>query len=510
MEHVHFPEGDYADMTVEKKPRYETPLVYHDENSPAVNMPSKRKTYNEGVLIENVPSTQTKSNSELKENLNNKAAKIPLSEKLRKCKTSDNDEEETSDNSRDENITMALKKMKEEHFCESETSPLDLDEFTMQQANVTFNLKIASTPQSSFPDENEEACGQRQMHFMTPITEVTEYSRSRFSSSIESNTQSFTGEEAAQFMERQRIVRQLDPPIETYSGFYNYKDQSVDLKRQLEVSTRSFMDEDDPLCVELGKHEYVIGQRLGEGSSVYLATRDEDVGTFAIKVSRPGKEWEFYILRSLHQKLENDERTKNSLSQAIEFWAFEDESIMLMPYYEQGTLLDYVNKCRQESIVISDLLTAFFICELARSVAGLHRVGITHGDIRPETVLCRLGHDKVTASYALKGDEGWACRGIRLIGLSNSGVEKAADWRGCAEVLYTMLHGRRLETEDGQVRKTASGPLAEIWMAAFNTWLAGEGGCVDEMLEKEIVERCGRKGRELTDALFGVELLLLG
>ncbi|KAJ1927622.1 protein kinase [Tieghemiomyces parasiticus] len=221
--------------------------------------------------------------------------------------------------------------------------------------------------------------------------------------------------------------------------------------------------------VELGPHQYTVERKLGEGgeAAVYLVTDleaveamdwdgdddDDDhdvhltdqasVKAGAVKRSNPtpvdpnlpeapqsiyralkvevgGTPWEFFILGQLHRRL--DPIPAASVVRATQCYTFRDESYLVTPYHEHGTLVDAINAWRIDPLTqkslpaaafegagsvggggvgrmpggggsdtgVEEMLAIYFMAELLRTVEAIHRANVAHTDLKPDNVMLRF------------------------------------------------------------------------------------------------------------------------
>ncbi|KAF9519618.1 hypothetical protein BS47DRAFT_1248998, partial [Hydnum rufescens UP504] len=168
-----------------------------------------------------------------------------------------------------------------------------------------------------------------------------------------------------------------------------------------------------------------------------------------------------------------------------EFYHFKDESLLVLDYSSQGTLLEAVNCAAQIGIHspdtsgIDELLVMFFAIELIHLVRALHGAHFIHGDLKIDNCLLRLADPAVhplSSRYEPTGEGGWNERGVQLIDFGRAidmscfpkNQTFVGDWatdaRDCVEmregrpwtyqtdyaglagIIYCMMFGKYIET----------------------------------------------------------------
>lgn len=175
----------------------------------------------------------------------------------------------------------------------------------------------------------------------------------------------------------------------------------------------------------------------------------------ALKVESPPSRWEFYMMRLAHARLGPHHQAAASISQAIELHHFRDQSLLFLPHYPHGTLLDVVNFFRAEpSGLMDESLAMFLAIELMRTIEVLHAKQIVHGDLKVDNCLLRLDADRASQPLApgwkADGSGGWSSRGIVLIDFGRSidmqafvpEVQFVADWKTSAQDCPEVREGR--------------------------------------------------------------------
>lgn len=265
---------------------------------------------------------------------------------------------------------------------------------------------------------------------------------------------------------------------------------------------------DAPWMLDLAGRQYEIEEKIGEGGfgAVFKAIdllkrqelddasddEEEDVNpealyTVAIKVEKPANLWEAIILDRVRSRLAPE--LHSSVIRPRAFFAYQDETMLLLDYQSQGTLLDTVNKAQNLGIAslaagttggVEEILAIFFTIELLRLVEALHRADFIHGDLKIDNCMIRLEDvDKWSAQYDASGAQGWSSKGIRVIDFGRAidlqmypakqRQEFIADWptdtrdcqemrdgrpwshqadyHGLASICYCMLFGKYISTE---------------------------------------------------------------
>lgn len=193
---------------------------------------------------------------------------------------------------------------------------------------------------------------------------------------------------------RETILANLEVPIEDHSGFH-YCGRNIPALKIGQPIT-------------LGKDEqYVVLKLLAQGAyaKVYLAVPDgslEDdettplegsAGKVVLKVTKGHPDlWEFHIISKLRSRLEFLSRPSVSKS-VVPLHSgtfYKNGSVLVMPHYEYGTLLDVVNAFKQHGEGgIPESLALYFTLELIVVLAKMHKAQIIHGDVKPDNVLVR-------------------------------------------------------------------------------------------------------------------------
>jgi checkpoint serine/threonine-protein kinase len=290
---------------------------------------------------------------------------------------------------------------------------------------------------------------------------------------------------------RSVIFENLQPPLSTYDGFFEYNGESrcrsTEIKKFAKAMTKMSRNASDKTTSSLTMppvlrfpgtdRQYTVKRELGAGAfaPVYLIENAEHQesstneqprmgkGTFdnlsrksleALKMEDPPTAWEFYIMRQAKRRL-GVSRPAESIINVYEMHLYSDECYLIEEFRDQGTLLDIINIARAELTasgpgVMDESLVMFFTIELFRTIEGLHGKGILHGDLKADNCLVRLDplpdSDVWTTKYRRDGTGGWSKKGVALIDFGRGidmkffrpDVQFIADWKtgpaDCAEM----------------------------------------------------------------------------
>lgn len=254
--------------------------------------------------------------------------------------------------------------------------------------------------------------------------------------------------------------------------------------------------------------------RPGDTHASYASSADDDdvdewerQHMLALKVEAPPNAWEYYILEQLRHRLPTS--LQSSVVGARRFVASQTESLLLLEYASQGTLLELVNHASAAGVSsvlggggqggMEEVLAMFFVIELCRVVEGMHTAGILHGDLKIDNCMIRSEDvEEWTTTYAADGRGGWAAKGIMLVDFGRA-IDLAcyppdqrflADWQpghqdctemremrpwtyqadyyGLASIAYCLLFGKYMDTtsyvnEQGRKMYKIQQPLRRYW-----------------------------------------------
>ncbi|KAI0426662.1 Mad3/BUB1 homology region 1-domain-containing protein [Xylaria sp. FL1042] len=299
-------------------------------------------------------------------------------------------------------------------------------------------------------------------------------------------------------MIREEILAKMHPPLSSYSGFYDHRNERSDRGSEIrkfakitgkngKCSSEKTGPIQSPVVLEFPELlcEYTLKRELGSGAfaPVYLVENsspengEEDgivemgKGVFAtrhrasleaLKMEHPPTAWEFFMMRLAADRLGPQHRATSSISAAHELHLYQDECFLLLPFHPYPTLLSVVNFFREQpSGIMDETLAMFFTIELLRTIEALHTKHILHGDLKADNCLLRLDEiSSLSASQSQQqalsnqwfadGSGNWSTRGVVLIdfgrGIDMRAFEKdvqfIADWKTTKEDCAEVREGR--------------------------------------------------------------------
>ena len=332
---------------------------------------------------------------------------------------------------------------------------------------------------------------------------------------------------------RKNILQDTLPPLSSFRGYFDNTSNTCNRRAEIRKFCKSIQKSSSVRSANVGDRishttplppvldlegaetKYEVQRELGSGAfaPVYLVKHvseneeeDQDASPAhepdstpsshpprcrrsleALKMEEPPNAWEFYMLRTVKERLSSSNihaRAADSMIDVYEMHLFVDECYLIEEFRDQSTLLDLVNLCAREHGTLSgtngggmdETLAMFFAVELLRTLDALHSVDVVHGDLKADNVLLRFDSVVLGASYDRSGREGWAKKGISLIDFGRAidlrafreDVGFVADWRtgqadcpemrearpwkwqadfwGLAGVLHVLLFGKYIET----------------------------------------------------------------
>ena len=274
---------------------------------------------------------------------------------------------------------------------------------------------------------------------------------------------------------RQEWLSKIQPPLDEYKSFYRYN-QPLRMSALLKKIHKASKSENKNPIVDFKKTGdlYCIRSELGQGGYAIVYLAESSTGNLkALKIERPASMWEYYILRQIEMRL-SGMPVLRSIIQVDSLHYFLDESYLVLNYANQGTVLDLINMLGNKPV--DELLCMFLTIEMMKAVESIHKIGIIHGDLKPDNCMIRFEPLNSVGEYNSEGNYGWDSKGIFLIDFGRSfdmtllpkGTQFKSDWKtdqqdcsqmrlgqewtyeadyyGLAGIIHSLLFGKFIDT----------------------------------------------------------------
>ncbi|GAA5804478.1 hypothetical protein HPULCUR_009973 [Helicostylum pulchrum] len=123
------------------------------------------------------------------------------------------------------------------------------------------------------------------------------------------------------------------------------------------------------------------------------------------------------------------------------FYQYLDKSYILMAYVQTGTLLDVLNlyRTKQQSSCMSEPIVLLFILQLLKQIEALHRIHITHNDLKLDNVMLGMRKNPKKFPALIIIDYGYS---VDLLALENQDCNTCkATWSpACPQSDYPLLN----------------------------------------------------------------------
>ncbi|KAF6141914.1 hypothetical protein GIB67_037882 [Kingdonia uniflora] len=207
------------------------------------------------------------------------------------------------------------------------------------------------------------------------------------------------------------LLRKIDPQMLKYNGYH------VSAKKHSgKIPLSSLHKSSRNKIVDIGSKKYQIKGCSGQGgfAQVFKAlvnSNPDDV--VALKIQKPPFPWEFYMYRLLDERIPEDERSNFAFAHKVHI--FSDYSVLVCDYLGHGTLQDAINASIVVGGSMEEVLCIYYSIEMLRMLENLHRVGIIHGDYKPDNLLIRYARDDLTEDGFHVRTGPWRNQGLCLI-----------------------------------------------------------------------------------------------
>lgn len=285
---------------------------------------------------------------------------------------------------------------------ESGTPVMDRSDVTREQQPSQYSPIVCSTPSKSITTFKGSTSLQR--NILEPTLSRTEHRK-------KPGGQLYPWEQSL----LSSLLKELDPPLSKYKGYiYSSKKYSGKVSLATFASTKPGV-KNKPL--ELGCSKYQLKGCTGRGAfaQVYLADalhNNGDSHRVVLKVQKPPCPWEFYIYRQLDVRILSEERCSYGCAQNIHIYA--DCSFMECDFGQYGTLQDVINSYLSKGQRMDEALCIFYTIEMLHMLENLHKVGLIHGDFKPDNLLIRSSSENLGVWTPDKSGS-WKQQGVCLI-----------------------------------------------------------------------------------------------
>ncbi|GAV80586.1 Pkinase domain-containing protein/Mad3_BUB1_I domain-containing protein [Cephalotus follicularis] len=168
--------------------------------------------------------------------------------------------------------------------------------------------------------------------------------------------------------------------------------------------------------IELGGKKYQIKGCAGKGGfaqvfKAHVNGNPDDI--IALKIQTPAFPWEFYMYRQLDQRISDKGRSCFGFGHRMHLYS--DCSVLVCDYLSHGTLQDAINSYVVIGKCMEEVLCIYYTIEMLYMLESLHRVGIIHGDFKPDNLLIRYARDNLTEDGFHDRSGPWRDQGLCLV-----------------------------------------------------------------------------------------------
>ncbi|KAG7835565.1 hypothetical protein KL942_005103 [Ogataea angusta] len=244
------------------------------------------------------------------------------------------------------------------------------------------------------------------------------------------------------------------------------------------------------LMLEFRGETFCFTKQLGnlDKAGTYLSEKSDGTAA-AIKVRSPPIDWEYYILKQL------EVRAPGNFIRVIDFYKFEDESYLILPFMKHGTLLDLIQLTSQsKSIKLEESMVIYLTAQLLKQTYILHSIRIVHANLKAENCILSLTpntkpgyHDLKLIDFENSIDLSLFPENVRFSAQLSAGTyppdETWNSWRhepdyyGLANIVHMLLFGKALgvlKTSSNNYKIRENMPSywqRELWSELFKTLL---------------------------------------
>lgn len=157
--------------------------------------------------------------------------------------------------------------------------------------------------------------------------------------------------------------------------------------------------------------------RVSVGAGSDDDSDDDEPPSVAVKMSKPTMIWEYYVYRTLHQRLSSSVRT---IPRALSYYEGHMHAYMVLDKVSLASLKEGVSKCGDNGLPES--LSLLFVADLLRALVSVHEAGVIHNDVSMSNVLYRQDGEEISpgCAYDPNGGNGWVGRGVLLVDFNHA------------------------------------------------------------------------------------------
>ncbi|KAI3904008.1 hypothetical protein MKW92_018246 [Papaver armeniacum] len=206
------------------------------------------------------------------------------------------------------------------------------------------------------------------------------------------------------------LLKEINPRMLKYKGYRMLK-KNISTKQKLSSLLKNSRNK----SVDIGGDKYLIKGCSGQGgfAEVFKACVNSDPNeTVALKIQTPAFPWEFYMYRELDMRISEE---RSSFAFAHKVYIYSDYSILVCDYLDHGTLQDAINSYVVLNKTLEEELCMYYCIEMLHMLEMLHKVGIIHGDFKPDNLLIRYAQNDLTEEGFCGRTGSWHDQGLCLI-----------------------------------------------------------------------------------------------
>lgn len=384
------------------------------------------------------------------------------------------------------------------HSISSVDSRGSKENFEVYDGN--YNSQLSNRQSSQHVWRQKEA--HRVAHSDSPITSNPEEIPQKLSARSEARTEEYNLEHFfASWIRSQHSFRQIDDT-----------NLEIEISGALELPWRVPVT---LIITEAEKYGYRrhskvffvedIGNEFNAADPNLIDADETDLPLLVLKESSPENLWEFYIYRTIQERLRNRLNETKSIPAAVGFSRGSSKSFLVLKSKGVASMSRVIQVMPNN--VIPEAVTMFILVELLKALSALHEIGIIHADVTLDNVLFRRDATIDLGSYNAIGRKGWSACGILLVDYNNS-IDAHHEMVGGSGRDAIAQYSGKIGT--GFMNRSYQSYASGSW--AFNMDCYGAAVCAATMLGADIQDvssaRVPLKHRDVWNTFFSSILKL--